>query len=240
MKYLGDHYDIYASSRELLFPHHENVNAIAAAITGRPLARFWIHCDRVLVNGKKVDETDSGYTLDDLMHMGYPGRLIRYWLLMTHYRKSITFSKNRLRDAQHSLKRLDQCIHTLQHIRNGKSYPDLNQLVYDIKQGFVRAMDDDLNISAAMASLFSSVKKINILTREKKIDAVGASKVLDVFRKIDGVLGMLEFENDVDDPTIQDLIKTRAQARSAQNWALADRIRDQLRAAGIMVQDDRS
>ena len=239
MKYLGDSYDIYASSRELLFPHHENVNAIAAAITGRPLARFWIHCDRVLVNGKKVDETNSGYTLDDLIHMGYPGRLIRYWLLMTHYRKPITYSKNRLREAQHSLKRLDQCIYNLQHIRDGESYPELNQLVYDIKQGFVRAMDDDLNISAAMASLFSSVKKINILARQKKIDVEGASKVLDVFRNIDGVLGMLEFENDVDDPTIQDLIKTRTQARSVQNWALADRIRDRLRTAGIKVQDSK-
>ncbi len=152
MKYLGDNYDIYASSRELLFPHHENVNAIAAALTGRPLARFWIHCDRVLINGKKVDEADSGHTLDDLIEMGYSGRLLRYWLLTTHYRKPITFSKDRLKDARHSLKRLDQCLHTLKHIRDGKSYPDLNQLVYDIKQGFVRAMDDDLNISAAMAS----------------------------------------------------------------------------------------
>jgi len=239
MKYLGDNYDIYASSRELLFPHHENVNAIAAALTGKPLARFWIHCDRVLINGKKVDETDSGHTLDDLIRMGYSGRLIRYWLLTTHYRKPITFSRDRLIDARHSLKRLDQCIHTLKHIRDGKSYPDLNQLVYDIKQGFIRAMDDDLNISAAMAALFGSVKKINILTREKKIDAEGASKVLDVFRSIDAVLELLEFNDDVDNPTIQKLIKERDQARSKQNWELSDRIRNQLIAGGIIVQDDK-
>ena len=239
MKYLGDNYDIYASSRELLFPHHENVNAIAAALTGKPLARFWIHCDRVLINGKKVDETDSGHTLDDLIRMGYSGRLIRYWLLTTHYRKPITFSKDRLIDARHSLKRLDQCIHTLKHIRDGRSYPDLNQLIYDIKQGFIQAMDDDLNISAAMAALFGSVKKINILTRGKKIDAEGASKVLDVFRSIDTVLELLEFDDDVENPTIQKLIKARDQARSEQNWELADRIRNQLRASGIIVQDDK-
>ncbi len=239
MKYLGDNYDIYASSRELLFPHHENVNAIAAALTGNPLARFWIHCDRVLVNGKKVDETDSGHTLDDLIPMGYSGRLIRYWLLTTHYRKPITFSKDRLIDARHSLKRLDQCIHTLKHIRDGRSYPDLNQLIYDIKQGFIKAMDDDLNISAAMAALFGSVKKINILTRGKKINAEGASKVLDVFRSIDAVLKLLKFEDDVNNPTIQKLIKARDQARSEQNWELADRIRNQLRADGIIVQDDK-
>jgi cysteinyl-tRNA synthetase len=239
MKHLGDNYDIYASSRELLFPHHENVNAIAAALTGRSLARFWIHCDRVLIDGKKVDENDSAQTLDDLMRLGYAGRLIRYWLFTTHYRKPITFSKDRLIDAQHSLKRIDQCIHTLQHIKDGQFYPDLNQLVYDIKQGFIRAMDDDLNISAAMASLFGSVKKINTLALEKKIDAAGASKVLDVFRSLDAVLGFLEFDKDVDDPTIQKLIKARNQARSEQNWELADRIRNQLRARGIIVRDEK-
>jgi len=239
MKYLGDNYDIYTSSRELLFPHHENVNAIAAALTGKPLARFWIHCDRVLINGKKVDQTDSGHTLDDLIGMGYSGRLIRYWLLTTHYRKPITFSKDRLIDARHSLKRLDQCIHTLRHIRDGRPYPELNQLIYDIKQGFMRAMDDDLNISAAMAALFGSVKKINILIRAKNIDAQGASKVLDVFRSIDTVLEWFEFDDDVDNPTVQTLINARDQARSEHNWALADRIRNQLRADGIIVQDDK-
>jgi len=239
MKHLGNNYDIYASSRELLFPHHENVNAIAAALTGRSLARYWIHCDRVLIDGKKVDENDSAQTLDDLMRLGYAGRLIRYWLFTTHYRKPITFSKDRLIDARHSLKRIDQCIHTLQHIKDGQSYPDLNQLVYDIKQGLIRAMDDDLNISAAMASLFGSIKKINILALEKKIDAAGASKVLDAFRNIDAVLGFIEFDKDVDDPTIQELIKTRKQARSEKNWELADRIRNQLRTRGIIVQDEK-
>ena len=239
MKHLGDNYDIYAGSRELLFPHHENVNAIAAALTGKSLARFWIHCDRVLIDGKKVDETDSGHTLDDLMRMGYTGRLIRYWLFTTHYRKPIVFSEDRLNDARHSLKRLDRCIHSLQHIKGGQSYPDLNQLVYDIKQGFIRAMDDDLNIAAAMASLFGSVKKINILALEKKIDAEDATKVLEAFRSINAVLGCLKFDKDVDDPTIQELLNTRNRARSEHNWELADRIRDQIRARGIIVQDDK-
>jgi len=239
MKHLGDHFDIYAGSRELLFPHHENVNAIAAALTGRSPARFWIHCDRVLIDGKKVDETDCGHTLDDLNRMGYPGRLIRYWLFKTHYRKPITFSKDRLMDARHSLKRFDQCIQTLQRIRDGQPYPDLNQLVYDIKQGVIRAMEDDFNIAAALASLFGSVKKINILALQKKIDAAGASKVLDAFRSIDAVFGFLEFDKDDRGPMIQELINARNQARSEHKWALADGIRNQLRARGIIVQDEK-
>jgi cysteinyl-tRNA synthetase len=239
MKYLGENCDIYASSRELLFPHHENVNAIAVAVTGTSLARFWIHCERVLIDGKKVDETDSGHTLDDLMYMGFSERSIRYWLFTSHYRKPITFSKDRLNDARQSLKRIDQCIHSLQRIRGGQSYPDLNQLIYDIKQGFIRAMDDDLNISAAMASLFGNVKKINILIREKKMDAEGAAKILDAFRGIDAVLGLLEFDKNADDAAIQELKKTRNSARLTQDWEHADRIRDQLRARGISVQDQR-
>jgi cysteinyl-tRNA synthetase len=239
MKYLGENYDIYASSRELLFPHHENVNAIAAALTGRPLARFWIHCDRILINGKKVDENDSGHTLDDLARMGYSGRLIRYWLFSSHYRKPIAFSKDRLNNARHSLKRIDQCIHILQNIGDGQPYPDLDQLVYDIKQGFIRAMDDDLNISAAMASLFGSIKKINILALEKKIDAEGASKVLDAFHSVDAVLGFFKFDKVAGDSGIQQLIKTRNQARSEHNWELADRIRNQLREREIFVQDEK-
>jgi cysteinyl-tRNA synthetase len=90
-----------------------------------------------------------------------------------------------------------------------------------------------------MAALYGSVKKINILTQGKKIDADGASKVLDVFRSIDAVLELLEFDDDVDDPKIQEIIKTRDQARSEHNWELADRIRSQLRADGIIVQDDK-
>ena len=239
MKYLGDNYDIYASSRELVFPHHENVNAIAAAITGKPLARFWMHCDRILIDGKKVDEKDSAYTLDDLAGMGYSGRLIRYWLFSTHYRKPITFSEDRLQYARRSLKRIDQFFSTMRNVGEGRSYEDLDQLLYDIKHGFTTAMDDDLNISAALASLFSNIKKINILVLERKIAVADASRILAAFRKIDAVLGFLEHDRQDDDSEIHKLIETRNQARLAQNWDLADRIRDQLRERGAVVQDTR-
>jgi cysteinyl-tRNA synthetase len=237
MKYLGDNYDIYASSRELLFPHHENVNAIATALTGRPLARFWIHCDRVLIDGKKVDENHSAHNLDDLARMGYSGRLIRYWLFSTHYRKPIMFSKDRLMEARHSLKRIQQCFYTLQNISDGQPYPDLDQFLYDLKHGFISAMDDDLNISAAMASLFRSIKKVNILAVEKKIDATDALKIRNAFRKIDSVLGFLDFAEKVENHEVRRLMAARNQARSESNWVFADAIRDQLRARGVIVQD---
>jgi len=239
MKYLGENYDIYASSRELLFPHHENVNAIAAAITGRPLARFWIHCDRILVDGKKVDENDPAYTLEDLLGLGYSGRLIRFWLFSTHYRRPITFSQDLLNTARLSLKRIDQFFNTLRNIKEGRSYAELDQVLYDIKHGFTTALDDDLNISAAMASLFKNIKKINILALERKIAVTDASKILEAFRKIDKVLGFLECEPPVRDAEVQNLIETRNQARLDHNWALSDSIRDQLEARGVVVGDSK-
>ena len=238
MKYLGESYDIHTSSRELVFPHHENEIAIAGALTGKPLARYWVHCDRVHVDGKKVDEHGTGLTLSDLMDMGYSGREIRCWLLSGHYRKPIAFSKERLEDAKRSLKRLDTCIHSLIHVKGSDSpYTELDQILYDIKHGFVSAMDDDLNMSAAMASIFKIVKKVNILILKNIIDADSALKIVDAFRNIDSVLGIFDFEDELNEPEVQRLIKERDKARLEKNWNLADKIRDQLKAKGVTVKD---
>ena len=192
MKYLGDNYDIYASSRELLFPHHENVNAIAAAITGKPLARFWIHCDRILIDGKKVDENGPAVTLEDLFGLGYSGRLIRFWLFSTHYRKPITFSKDRLNTARRSLKRIDQFFNSLRNIKEGRSYAELDQVLYDIKNGFTTAKDQDLKISAANASLLKYNKKIKIQTLEKNNAATQTTKNNDKNKKKNKIIKIIE------------------------------------------------
>ena len=240
MKYLGETYDIHTSSRELVFPHHENEIAIAGAVTGKPLAKYWVHCDRVLLDGKKVDEQGAGHTLTDLTDMRYSGREIRYWLLYGHYRKPITFSKDRLKEAKRSLKRLDSCIHSLIHIKPGVSpYPELDQLLYDLKHGFISAMDDDLNMSAAMASIFNNVRRINKLTLDNRLDPEGASKIIDAFRGIDSVLKIFDFKDDIHNPEVQHLIEQRDQARREKNWDLADKIRDQLTARGITIKDQK-
>ncbi len=238
MKYLGETYDIHTSSRELMFPHHENEIAIATAVTGKPLAKYWVHCDRVLLDGKKVDEQGAVHTLSDLTDMGYIGREIRYWLLYGHYRKPITFSKERLKEAKRSLKRLDSCIHSLIQIKPGASlYAELDQLLYDLKHGFKTALDDDLNMSAAMASIFNNVRTINKLTLENRLDPEGASKIIDTFRGIDSVLKIFDFKDDIHDPEVQRLIEQRDRARREKNWDLADRIRDQLTTRGITLKD---
>ncbi|MDM8549508.1 cysteine--tRNA ligase [Desulfobacterales bacterium HSG2] len=241
MKYLGESFDIHTSARELMFPHNENEIAIATALTGKPLAKYWVHCDRVLVNGKKMDENGTRLTLQELTEKGYSGRDIRYWLISSHYRKPLAFSTERLDYAKKSLKRLDTCIRTLNEnrtVRDSKiQNPELDQLLYDIRQGFIQAMDDDLNISAALASIFGNIRKINILTLEKKIDADGALKIIDVFRNIDSVLKIFDFGDKFSDPKIQNLIKEREKARAQKNWELSDKIREQLKVLGVTIRD---
>jgi len=240
MKYLGESFDIHTSGRTLLFPHHENEIAIAQALTGKPLAKYWLHCDRVLLDGKKMDENLPLFNLADLTEAGYTGRDIRYWLLSTHYRKPVRFSTERLDAAKRSLGRLNACLENLRNVTSGAPYPELDQLLYDIKQGFVQAMDEDMNISAAIASLFRSVKAINKLMLEKMIDPEGAQKLLETFRGINTVLNIFDFGDRTGDPEIERLIRERDSARKDRNWPLADRLREELQSRGLMVRDSKA
>ena len=237
MKYLGETFDIHTSSRELVFPHHENEIAIAKALTGKPLAKFWMHCERVLVDGKKVDETKERLSISDLVNMGYTGREIRFWLISNHYRKPVIFSAERLEDARKSLNRLDTCVRALCDVAESEPYPELDQLLYDIKSGFTGAMDDDLNISAALSSIFRIVRQVNVLVVNKKIDADGASKIIEAFRYIDSVLNIFEFSDRTFDPEVKRLLEEREKAREDKNWSLADSIREKLESIGVKVRD---
>jgi cysteinyl-tRNA synthetase len=237
MKYLGQQFDIHASSRELMFPHHENINAIAAALSGQPPVRCWVDCEPVMADGHKVDRHSAGVTPADLRGLGYSGQVVRYWLLTSPYHKPVTFSPDRLEDAGRSLGRLNNCIRRLKNLPDGRPYPDLDQLLYDIKQGFTSGLDDDLNISTALASIFKVVKKVNSLVQDGQIDAAGAGKIIDAFRSLDSVLNLLEFEDAAADPAVQAVIEERQRARAERNWPLADRLREQLREMGVVVQD---
>jgi cysteinyl-tRNA synthetase len=169
--------------------------------------------------------------------MGYTGRDVRYWLLFSHYRKPVHFAPTKLENARRSLKRMDACISMLLNLHEGRSYADLKQLLYDIKHGFIDAMDDDLNISAAMASIFGNIKKINKLVTAKQLDAEDASKIIKAFKLIDTVLNVFDFEERDQDAAVERLIKERELARERRDWAAADKLRDVLAARGVLVRD---
>lgn len=237
MKYLGESFDIHTSSRELMFPHHENEIAIAGALTGKPLARYWYHCDRVLENGKKLDGNKRRVTLGELAEKGFSGREIRFWMLSCHYRKPLGFSWERLEGAARALAKIDACLQALAGVHDGDPCPELDQVIYDIRQGFIQAMDDDMNISAVLAAIFNAVKKINILVRDKNLNREDAGQLIEVFKDIDSVLRIFNFDESVSSDEVRHIIEEREKARADGNWEISDRLREQLVGMGISVRD---
>jgi cysteinyl-tRNA synthetase len=230
-QHLGEGFDIHTSSYDLVFPHHENENAIAEALFGRPLARYWIQSEQVLGDPPPVK---------DVAAQGVSGREVRYWLLSAHYRKPLTYSLSRLEDARRPLQRLDRCVRSLMQIRGGRPCPEIGQLSYDLRQGLRGGFDDDLNLPAAIAALFQVVKRINSLVAGNLLDAQGAGRLIAVLRELDTVLGIFDFEDSaaVDSQT-RDLIQARDRARADRNWPLADRLRREILARGVTIQDSK-
>ncbi|MEW6670538.1 MAG: cysteine--tRNA ligase [Thermodesulfobacteriota bacterium] len=237
MKYLGESFDIHTSSRGLVFPHHENENAIAAALTGKSLARYWLHCEPVQAHDQEMGAGMSEFSLQDLINLGFSAREVRYWLLSSHYRKPVILSPGRLQYAKRSLNRLDACARALKAAKQTIPYPETDQLLYDIKQKFISAMDDDLNTPAALAALFKIIKRINILVLENRLDAAAAAKITDAFGAIDAVLKIFDFGDVSLDQELKRLIEERERARKEKNWALADSLREQLQARGVTLRD---
>ncbi|MFH1154249.1 MAG: cysteine synthase [Pseudomonadota bacterium] len=240
MKFLGDGFDIHTGSRELLFPHHENEVAISRAATGSQPSRYWVHCDSVNYDGSLETENLQDITLDNLEAMGWEPRLVRYWLLSVHYRKPLMLSLQTLEDARRSLNKLDRCLRSLGEVTGGERYPEIDQLIYDVRHGFNTAMDDDLKMSGVMASLFKAVKELNRLMDAGKIDAKGANTVLKTFQEIDSVLNIFDFNPQaVSSQKVNALLEERRQARLRKDWAMADSLRDELMAMGVELHDEK-
>ncbi len=240
LKHLGETFDIHAGSHDLIFPHHENVIAIAETVTGKPLANHWVHTERMYVDEHPNWEGPWGPTLAELTADGFSGREIRYWILATHYRKPLTLSLSGLHQARKALARIDAAIFSLQNLNSrGHSYGGLDQLLYDLKSGFTQAMDDDLNISAALASLFTAIRKINTVCQKEGLTALDAEKILARLKEINTVLNVIRFEDPAASSKVQLLIKEREEARRKKEWKTADRIREELSALNIRVRDQK-
>ncbi len=250
-KYLGDQFDIHSGSINLVFPHHENEQAISLALTGKPQAKYWIHCETVLSADQEENWKPADLTIADVLVDGVSGRQLRYWFISTHYRKPLTYSRQSIEMAGRSLTRLDNCIRSLAAIaekRDGAQADDapatdqeIDQILYDIRQGIIDAMDDDLNVSAALASIFKNIKQINSFLTRGAIEATAAKKILNAFEQVDQVLNIFDFSNctPTDSAKVRDLLRQREQARQEKDWALADRLRETLHEMGVTVVDSK-
>ncbi|MGD2126741.1 MAG: cysteine--tRNA ligase [Desulfobacteraceae bacterium] len=239
MKFLGETYDLHMSGVDLIFPHHENAIAISEAVSGKPLANYWLHNEIVMVNGKKPsrDSDQDALTIRHLLEKGFTGREIRYWLLSRHYRKTIVFSWSNLETARNTISHLDKFIHKLRHCRQGRPYAEMAQLVYNVRHKFVESLDDDFSIAPALAALFEFTREINRIMDREGLSPNDRQKVEEVLKSINSVLAIMDLEPPEADERVEALIRKREEARSAKDWTTADRIRQELKEMGIEVTD---
>ena len=233
MKYLGETFDLHTGGIDNLFPHHENEIAQAEAATGKEFVKTWMHCAHLRVNGEKMSKSlGNFFTLRDLLDKGWKGREIRYVLVNAHYRQGLNFAFSALEDARRALERIDRCVDALAARANDEPAPAFAQEALD---AFTAAVNDDLNTPKAFAALFDLVRHVNA-------SGTCSKAVLDIFRKMDSVLGVVFFgkAEKADVPAeVQALLDARAAARAAKNWAESDRLRDEIAAAGWSVKDSK-
>jgi len=240
-RYLGQTIDIHTASQDLTFPHHENEIAIAEAVTGKPLANYWLHSGILLKDGKKMsDEAGNVVTLQEVLERGYTGRELRFMLLAVHYRKSLHFSFRRLESMRVALTRIDEFTRKLLCLPPDLPHPDVAIYVADLEHNFYTAMDDDLNISGAIGALFDFIKKINPVLQTGSLEREQKNKILETLRSINKPLGILRLEQCPLAPEIDQLMRQRERARQIKDWTAADVVRDELLKMGISVRDTAS
>lgn len=242
-RYLGDSIDIHCGGKDLVFPHHENEIAQSEAANDAPFAKYWMHNGYINVDNVKMSKSLGNFkTVREIANV-YGYEVIRYFLISSHYRSPINYSIDIIEQCQSALDRLYTCRESLDFaIKNAKSDIDddeeILKLIASAKDEFINAMDDDLNTADGIAAVFNLVSTINTEIINKEVSLNVCKKAAEMFDELTGVLGLLynRKSNDIDDD-IEKLIEQRQTARANKDWATADKIRDELKAKGIILKD---
>jgi cysteinyl-tRNA synthetase len=235
---LGSTMDIHTSSRNLIFPHHENEIAIAEALTGKPLANYWLHSELVLVNGKNMsNDSGNNVTLKELLDKGYTGREVRFMLLSVHYRKPLNYSVKRLNNVRTALRRIDEFTCKLICLPSGRPHPEVTAFVSLMQDQFFKAMDDDLNVSQGMGAIYNFIKKVNPILQMNNLDKDQKNYILENLEKVNQILGVFRLKGCPLAPDVNALLQKREKARYEKDWAAADKAREELAQKGIVVID---
>jgi cysteinyl-tRNA synthetase len=240
MRYLGKTFDIHLGGDDLIFPHHENEIAQSEGATGVPFVRYWLHARHLIIDGRKMSRSEGNFfTLRELLERGEDARAIRFLLISTHYRRMLNFSFDALKASAATLARLDEFALRLQEESfSPGSTGEMKEAIQRCRNDFIAAMDDDLNISEALAALFVLVRDLNVAADEGRLKADDDAAALGLLRELDKVLGVIRFDRPpLGDAEIENLIEQRIQARAQRNFAEADRIRNLLAERGIILQD---
>jgi cysteinyl-tRNA synthetase len=240
MKYLGRSFDIHTGGVDNIFPHHENEIAQSEAATGEPFARYWLHSEHLMADGRKMSKSlGNFYTLADLIDRGYSPITVRYALLATHYRQQLNLTMDGLDAARGAIARLRDCHQRLGEIeREGVADPEFAALAAQAQETFGAHLDDDLNISAGLGTLFDFVRDANKRIESGGLSRADADSAREFLEAADRILDVLRPHSEgVDEARINALIEERAEARASKNWQRADEIRGEFERMGVILED---
>ncbi len=240
-KYLGETIDIHSGGEDNKFPHHECEIAQSEAASDKQFVNYWLHVKHLMVDGGKMSKSlGNVYTVDQIEEMGYPIPALRYFLISGHYRQSLNFTFDSLKAAEKATEKIQGFIKSILKADGNES--NIDQYIEDLLSSFEASLDDDLNISGALGSIFTFIKQINPLLNDKKIGIKNGTVIIEALKKIDTVLNVFDFElpsqsGGLDDKLIELLLTYRAEFKQEKNWSMADRIREDLIKLGITIKD---
>ncbi|MFC2172712.1 cysteine--tRNA ligase [Acidobacteriota bacterium] len=242
MKYLGTSFDIHTGGVDNIFPHHENEIAQSEAATGEPFVRYWLHAEHLIVDGEKMSKSKGNfYTLRELLEKGLSPKAIRYLLVASHYKKQLNFTDEAVQHADGALERLKNFHHRLvsERFADGAD-EELSKTIDDFEQKFWDAMSSDLNTSAALGAVHSTVTAANSAMDRGDFGQGNIVKLTALLTKVNDIFNVFDFEGEEElDADVAELIKQREEARKARNWELSDQLRDQILQKGYVIEDTR-
>ena len=240
MEYLGPTFDIHCGGADLVFPHHENEIAQSEAATGQPFVKRWLHCEFLMVNGQKMSKSlGNYYTLRDLLDKGYNPLAIRYLLASVHYRKQLNFTLEGLEQATAALQRVNDFVIRLREVpANAPANPQLSERAKQALAEFEAGLADDVNTSAALASVFELVKETNPLLEQNKVGSQNRDEILKFLSAANQVFDVFQVEEQrLEDQEVARLIEERREARFRRDFKRADEIRRLLAERGVALED---
>src|SRR5947199_3817818 len=234
---LGDQIDIHCGGVDNIFPHHEAEIAQSEGVTGKKFVRCWLHCAHLLVEGQKMAKSlGNFYTVPDVLAKGYSGRELRYALLRVHYRVPLNFTWEGMNEARGSLAGIDDWLARLREVVQSERHADRTPQRGVPGSQFEDALDDDLNISAALGFLFESIRETNRAMDQNKLDATSAGAWLEWWKRINTVLDVEAETEAVVPPDVVQPANERENARDEKNWKRSDELRKQISALGWEVR----